>query len=190
MPFLDEPKRLKEVFSLATPNHMLHKLYWEVSEFRKACLHQNEDSYSYAATGYIAFNCAVTALHCADWAWSAAESDTQQKLGSHLGFRIRGNSKSDVTAFSDALERQNRDFYICRQIANGSKHMRREDPSHSIEVSVECSPRTLVENRYIVDFVIRDGDEKMLALTIFERICEFWTEQYRDLGYIEDRFIR
>jgi len=120
MPFIRQDKPLQEVFSLTTPHHMLNKLYWEAKQFRNACDDRSDDIYAYPNAGYIAFNCAVTALHCADWAWSAAEPDTRRELGNKLGFRVKGN-KGDVIAFSDALEKLNRDFYICRQIANGSQ---------------------------------------------------------------------
>jgi hypothetical protein len=54
MPFIPQDKPLQEVFSLATPHHMLNKLYWEATQFRNACDDRSDDIYAYANAGYIA----------------------------------------------------------------------------------------------------------------------------------------
>ena len=65
-------------------------------------------------------NCAVTAPHSADWAWSAAGPKTKTFLGKEFDFRVTGKDRHDVVAFCDALEEIDRDFYICRKLANGA----------------------------------------------------------------------
>jgi hypothetical protein len=87
-------------------------------------------------------NFAVTAAHCADWAWSAAGPETKTFLGKEFDFRVTGEDRHDVVAFCDALEEINRDFYICRKLANGAKHMRRGKQSHQVHALVEFSPRS------------------------------------------------
>jgi hypothetical protein len=87
-------------------------------------------------------NCAVTAAHCADWAWSAAGPETKTFLGKEFDFRVTSEDRHDVVAFCDALEEINRDFYICRKLANGAKHMRRSKQSHQVHALVEFSPRS------------------------------------------------
>ena len=189
MPFLpvDQP-RLQEVFSMATPLHMLLKLHWEAGQFRRFIEERSDSPFAFRDTGFVAFNCAITAFHCADWAWSAAGQCGRDRLSDAFAFKASG-SRSEIT-FYDALEKANRDFFICRQIANGSKHMRRGKRNHPIAVSVEYSAeRSEREDRYCVDFVIMDGSTKLLAVDVFDRMARFWSDLYFNLGFLEDRFV-
>jgi hypothetical protein len=188
MPFIRDPPKLQEVFVLSTPQNMLDKLFWEVRAFNGGT--DTEDLFGYRNSGFAAFNCAVTALHCADWAWSAGGPETKSFLAEKFKFNISGNDRSDVIAFSDALEKADRDFYICRRLANGAKHMRRGAQPHSVHAAVEFSPRSYeTEGRYLVDFVVKDGDVTMLVSDVFARMCEFWERLYRQVGFIEDIFV-
>jgi hypothetical protein len=73
MPFIREPPKLQEVFVLSTPQHMLDKLFWEVRAFNGGA--DTEDLFGYRNSGFAAFNCAVTALHCADWGSGQAQDE-------------------------------------------------------------------------------------------------------------------
>jgi hypothetical protein len=131
-----------------------------------------------------------TAVHCADWAWSAAGPETKALLGNEFNFSVSGKDRKDVVAFCDALEKINRDFYICRRLANGAKHMRRGKQPHQVYASVEFSVRSFkVEGRYLVDFVIKDGDSSFLAQDVFDGMFKFWERLYRRVGFIEDRYV-
>jgi hypothetical protein len=188
MPFIREPPKLQEVFDLSTPQHMLDKLFWEVDLFKGGL--DDPGVFGYRNSGFAAFNCAVTATHCADWAWSSAEQDTREALGVRFGFTVSGNERSDAVAFFDALEKANRDFYICRKLANGAKHMRRGPQPHPVEAVVEFSRRSYeTEGRYLVDFVVKDGEVTNLVSDVFSRMCDFWERLYRDIGYLEPLFI-
>jgi hypothetical protein len=190
MPFIYEPKPLKEVFLLATPHHMLSKLAWEIRQFERA-LADHQQLGSFGTASYCAFNCAVTALHCADWAWSSAGKETQADLAREFKFKLEANERSNLVAFCDAIERQSRDFVACRRIANGSKHMRLERKDHPVSASVEYSPRgeKMEPPVYTVDFLIRDGQESSLALDVFRRMFEFWRDLFERVGFIEPRYI-
>jgi hypothetical protein len=188
MPFIREPPKLQEVFDLSTPQHMLNKLFWEVGLFKGGL--DDPGLLGYRNSGFAAFNCAVTAAHCADWAWSSAGTETKTFFGKEFAFQVTGKDRSDVVAFSDALEKFNRDFYICRRLANGAKHMRRGRQPHPIHALVEFSPRSYeAEGRYLVDFVIKDGENCYLAADVFDRMCDFWEQLYRRVGFIEDKFV-
>jgi hypothetical protein len=189
MPFISQqPPSLQEVFSLSTPENMLHKLLWEVGLFKDSL--DDRGLFGYRNSGFAAFNCAVTAAHCADWAWSAAGPETKTLLGNEFNFGLTGKDRSDVVAFCNALETINREFYICRRLANGAKHMRRGKQSHQVHASVEFSPRrSEVEGRYLVDFIIKDGEATVLATEVFDRMCNFWERLYRRVGFIEDRYV-
>jgi hypothetical protein len=189
MPFLREPPKLQEVFLLATPGHMLQKLFWEVRQF-KTSLADTDGVLPNVDPCYSAFNYAITALHCADWAWSAAGPESKDYLGNTFSFSVTGNDREDLLAFSDALGKQNRDFYICRQIANGSKHMRRGPRPHSVHAALEFTQWSDDPQRVrLFDLVIRDGDKIFSAAEIFHRMAEFWEQLYRNVGFLEDKFI-
>src|SRR5260221_1552154 len=102
MAFIREPPKLQEVFSLSTPQHMLDKLFWEVGLFKDGM--DDPGLFGYRNSGFAGFNCAVTAAHCADWAWSAAGPETKTFLGKQFGVRVTGKDRGDVVAFCDALE--------------------------------------------------------------------------------------
>ena len=88
MPFIRQTKPPKEVFALATPQHMLTKLAWEIDKFERALAAEGREDGDFQSACYFAFNCAVTALHCADWAWSSAGEETRAQLARDFKFEI------------------------------------------------------------------------------------------------------
>jgi hypothetical protein len=182
-----DEKPPKEVFALATPRQMLCKLGWEIDQFKRALDALNaQESYAFAAACYCAFNCAVTALHCADWAWSSASESTRETLAKDFNFTRKADDQKDPTAFCAAIEHKNRDFFACRRIANGSKHMFLRKPGHPIAAQIIYSATTenLEQPIYTVDFIIRDGDESSSALDVFQRMFEFWRGVFERVGFI------
>ena len=176
-------RRQREVFWLATPEQMILKLYWEIAQFKQSC---KDDEHGGGRSSFFnAFNCAVTVVHCADRAWEASGRDIKQSLAARFGFTIKGN-RTDLVAFCDAIELQNRDFYICRRVAKGANHLRQGDQAHPIDAIVEhVGP--LTEGKYPFDFVVHDGPARLRVGDVFERMLLFWTDLYSELGYIKDR---
>jgi hypothetical protein len=74
-------------------------------------------------------------------------------------------------------------------LANGAKHMRRGVQNHDVHAVIEISGPYVVGGRYPVDFLIKDGSVSTPAAEVFDRISDFWERLYRELGYIEDRFV-
>jgi hypothetical protein len=187
LPFIHEDTPPKEVFSLATPQHILLKLAWEIKQFERASSGKwNPDA------AYAAFNCAVTAFHCADWAWASAGGDTRLRLAESFDFTLKEiDDPKGLEAFCNAIEKESRDFRACRWIANGSKHMRLRKTDNPIRVGVEYSARGEIASEpfYAVDFVISDGDQKDLAIDVFRRVFEFWRDLFEGVGFIEPRFV-
>jgi hypothetical protein len=191
MPFIRQTKPPKEVFALATPQHMLTKLAWEIDKFERALAAEGRKDGDFQSACYFAFNCAVTALHCADWAWSSAGEETRAQLARDFKFEITANERKNITAFCDAIGENSRDFFACRLIANGSKHMLLQQKDHPIQAEIEYSARgeNLEQPIYTVDFLIRDGEVSSLALDVFWRVFEFWRDLFERVGYIEPRFV-
>lgn len=185
MPFIFEPKRQKEVFFISTPQAILIKLEWEISEFERSCLPEVQSELAGLRTAaFHAFNCAVTALHCADWAWNAAGADTKRRLADKFGFSLKSRDRSNLSAFIEALDKSNRDFYICRRIGNGSKHLG-VDKKHPITADLEFAPESTALKKYLLDFVILDGETKHFAMDVFKRLCKYWRSLFIELEYIE-----
>ena len=115
LPILPEPP--DKVFGLATPQHMLMKLGWEIAGLRSALSVPIKPG---AEPAYHAFNCAVTAWHMTDWIWQSATADDRVEVLSKLAAPATG--KSNFGAFTQALTQRHRVLHICRQIATGSKH--------------------------------------------------------------------
>src|SRR5262245_51126612 len=179
MPFIREPAPLKDVFALATPQHILTKLHWEIEQFERA-LGARERLDWFRTASYCAFNCAVTAFHCADWAWSSASEETRAQLAHEFKFKLTTKERSNRNEFCSAIGRGNRDFLACQLIANGSKHMRLEKKDHPMRAAIEYSPRGehMEPPVYTVDFLIRDGEVSSLAIDVFRRMFEFWCDLF------------
>jgi hypothetical protein len=94
-----------KVFVLSTPAHMLQKLAWEVAKLRETIAEPPEKIAYMHAPAYIAFNCAVTAWHIADWAWQTA--DAEQRTWMLEKWSIPRGQK-EFTALQIALMRRYR----------------------------------------------------------------------------------
>ncbi|SRR6266851_1202949 len=60
----------RQVFALATPAHMLEKLWWEIEQLKRSLEPDDRYRISGVAT-YHAFNCAITSWHITDWVWES-----------------------------------------------------------------------------------------------------------------------
>jgi hypothetical protein len=170
---------------------MLVKLHWEIDQFEKAVRGLGVEDGAFQAAAYGAFNCAVTALHCADWAWSSAGESTRIELARMFTFELKRDQQKNLTAFYEALGKHSRAFFACRLIANGSKHMVLRKSEHPIEAAIEYSARVanLPNPIYMVDFIIRDGEKSSHAVEVFREAFEFWGSVFETVGFIEPRFI-
>src|SRR5438046_8637730 len=76
---------------------------------------------------YAAFNTSVTAWHISDWLWhSSLEARDKLKKRFKLNFTegTKNQHKVGLERFQEAIVQECRPLAICREIANGSKHMR------------------------------------------------------------------
>src|SRR5215472_16810668 len=137
-PITDFPQAPKNVFSLATPHHMLIKLGWEIRQFNEV-LRAHDLSFidEVWAPPFHAYNCAVTAWHCADWAWNFGDKHVRESFAQSLMFGLRSENRANRNAFCNAVANNSRDVHICRQIANGSKHMKLDKEDAAVRAIVE-----------------------------------------------------
>jgi hypothetical protein len=59
---------------------MLSKLWWEIDRLEKELSEAPRSLLGAVNISYCAFNAAVTALHCADWAWQSREISERQLI--------------------------------------------------------------------------------------------------------------
>lgn len=111
----DLPTPPSQVFMLATPEHMLAKLHWELHTLRKAVSEKPQHLVHMHAPSYCAFNCAVTVWHLADWTWNTSSAEQRSHILASLGVEGSGN----LTKFQTALRDNSRALHICRQLATG-----------------------------------------------------------------------
>jgi hypothetical protein len=162
---------------------MLYKLHWEIANLIRA-IEFPETINAWRAPHFHAYNCAVTAWHCADWAWEYPDNTSRQAIAQRFGFALSKNSKRDGDMFFGAVCKQSRDILISRQIANGSKHMklRKFDEAVRVHNGWKTGPNALAPS-------ILDGDIERLAHDVFEGAADYWERLFRSIGYLEDKFI-
>ena len=115
------PEPPDHVFALATPDHLLMKLWWEIEQLRQSLSVQSDDTADLHAPAYHAFNCAVTAWHMVDWVWQSTDASGRAAILSRLGL-VPSAPKKDFSAFNRELMKRYRPLHLCRQVATGSKH--------------------------------------------------------------------
>jgi hypothetical protein len=134
----DERPSRPEVFVLANPVDVLHKLRWEIDQLKKALVETPEKIAYTHARAYHAFNCSVTAWHLADWVWQDSTLDRHALILEQLGCKDAAASKSAFGSFRKAIITKCRALHICRQVATGSKHMIvRDHPDPTMHVDIQ-----------------------------------------------------
>jgi hypothetical protein len=185
------PSPPSQVFMLATPEHMLAKLHWELHTLRKALSEKPEHLVHMHAPSYCAFNCAVTVWHLGDWTWHISSAEQRSHILACLGVEGGGN----LTKFQNALRDKSRALHICRQLATGSKHVIVEkypDPDVRAEMRWESQFAYLGRMRtgdplavHHYRLVVADRGVERPALDVFEEAFESWQRFLRQWGLIE-----
>jgi hypothetical protein len=186
----DPPKSLAHVFHLATPQHMLTKFHWELRRLNEELKRAPESIRGIEYISYCAFNTAVTALHCADWAWRSLSDEDQQSVADRFGFRLKPNKRENLTAFVDAVCLAYKPLSVCRHIANGSKHMGVDKPTLAFDVrtvwqfvAAPGKPRTEV---YLV---VNDDDGEHRVEEVFRSAFKIWERLFGELYLIEGKYV-
>jgi len=192
IPLTNLPKAPNNVFSLATPQHMLIKLGWEIRQFDRILKASNLSLIDEAwAPPFHAYNCAVTAWHCVDWAWNFGDQSIHESLARSLRFDLRKENRANRDAFCNAIAHANRDIHICRQIANGSKHMKLDKADPGVRALVETRPVERADELFHIErqLFIDDGGHRRPAKEVFLGAYCYWERLFSEIGYIEGRFV-
>ncbi len=169
---------------------MLAKLSWEIAQFERTMSRQQDQLGAILFAGYQAFNCAVTAWHCADWSWEYADDDMKKGIADRFTFELKKRNKPNREAFFDAVCAECREIEICRHIANSSKHLKLDpsrDQGFRALAAYAASPSQ--PERLVFELLIIDREQPRRALEVFSQALKYWQRLFGDLGYIEDTFV-
>jgi hypothetical protein len=167
--FVAEPPKqsdIENVFAMNQRQHMLAKLLWEISELTGA-MSVWKDNEEFPVPIFMAFNAAVTAWHITDWLWQS-RPETRALLAVRYGFEFTEGTSSGLDRglrrFQKVVKEQNRPLRICREIANGSKHMRSErDPdikARAVWHEVIERVGVVKPGDLILSLIVEDGEEQ------------------------------
>ena len=166
------------VFGIATPHHMLLKLYWEIENLEMALA---GEGHAVNPIAFHLYNCAVTAWHCADWAWQYGDQHCHTHLAEMMDCSV------DKRAFFDAVCKRSDEINACRKIANGSKHRELDRPAPNVKAGINwyygpdkirMRPYAFINKTTSID-----------AVSLFVKAAEFWEGLFSGVGYIEGRFV-
>lgn len=186
---IDLPQAPPQVFALATPAHVLAKLYWEIKNLRAHMHGSRDELMSHLHASYMAFNTAVTAWHLCDWVFHSWQ-DIQRK---EVMAEMAPGANVTPAEFRTAMAKASRELKICQQIANGSKHMkcRFSDATIGVSLKWQLASQPAVSDgdpgrSYGWDLVVRDGGTERAALEVFDEVFRFWRRELATWGFIED----
>jgi hypothetical protein len=157
------PSDIQNVFALNKPQHMLSKLLWEIDNLSKS-LSVWTPRGEFPEPLFFVWNAVVTAWHITDWLWQSTPA-IREILSKRYKLKFVEGSKNalrdGLEEFQNAVADDSRFLYVCREIANGSKHMRKNkiDPDitavarwdQAIEGAGHVTPGDLMLSLFIVD---------------------------------------
>jgi len=179
------PEGPASVFALATPQHMLTKLSWEISQLRDSLSPRGDDFVWPLTPAYHAYNCAVTAWHLVDWTWCTADAELREQMGHKYQFAFPASERKGLERFADSITQDCRALHVCRVIANGSKHMKVGKPDPNVEAQIKW----VNEPSFLQLPYVADGDENRAALEVFEETFRYWQRLFSSFGFIEGEFV-
>jgi hypothetical protein len=185
---VEAPKQsdIQNVFAMHQPQHMMAKLVWELEKLMDS-MSVWTDNKGYAVPIFAAFNTAVTAWHISDWLWQS-RTEPRATLAKRFKLSYSEGTKNQrhvgLKRFQEAIVAENRPLYVCREIANGSKHMRKHSVDPNIRAIVEWLPAVekvgVVEPRDLVpNLMIADGSDRRDAAQWFIEAFGFWEQLIR-----------
>ncbi len=187
-----KPSEIQNVLTMDDPEQMLAKLLWEIRELTDA-MSVWEDNEAFPKAVFIAFNAVVTAWHITDWLWQSSK-ERREALAIRYNF---GYAETDtgirrgLERFQEAVIRDFRALYVCREIANGSKHMRRKKAAPDVKAKAEWHQaweKVGVVNvgDYVMTMTITDGSETLDPIRWFIDAFGYWETLFREQNWIQD----
>jgi hypothetical protein len=184
----EPPKPPPHVFGLSSPSNMLSKLGWEIRQFKIRLATAPDDFWGSGDLCYMAFNAAVTAYHYGDWAWRALGEDSRNHVAEKHKFEQSRNARTDLTRFIDAM-RSRRSISAHRLRTGPSIWGQRANPvPHSTPRQFGIFEPTRILEKYTPIWLSKTAMTKFHSNRFWTMLL-FWEKLYRELGFIEIRFI-
>jgi hypothetical protein len=166
---------------MSEPQHMWHKLVWELHHLIDSMSVWVDDG-GYPEPAFRAFNTAVTAWHLSDWLW---QSGPQARAALKKRFICISSNETPtgirrgLGRFQHAVHEDCRALKVCREIANGSKHMRTDNLDPAIKAMASWDP--VVDGAglakpgdLIMGLKIADGGKTQDAVLWFIEALGYW----------------
>jgi hypothetical protein len=187
-----KPSEIQNVLAMDDPQQMLAKLLWEIH-----CLTSNMsvwvDNEQFPVAIFTAFNAVVTAWHITDWLWQSSK-ERREVLAKRYNFTYAETDTSirkGLEKFQKAVVLDCRALYVCREIANGSKHMRRKKADPDVRAKAEwhrALEKVGVVNvgDYVMSMTITDGAETLDPIRWLIDAFAYWEKLFRAKNWIKD----
>jgi hypothetical protein len=187
-----QPSQIKNVLAIDDPQQMLAKLLWEIRDLTKA-MSVWVDNEEFPVAVFMAFNAVVTAWHITDWVWQSGP-ERRAALANRYGFAYAETEtglRRGLEKLQNAIVKDCRALYVCREIANGSKHMKRKKADPDIRAKVEwhkALERVGVVNvgDYVMSMSITDGTEELDPIKWFIEAFGYWEKLFQEQGWIKN----
>jgi hypothetical protein len=189
---VDAPQQnqIQNVLAMHEPQHMLAKLLWEIRELTTN-MSVWVDNEEFPVAIFTAFNAAVTAWHITDWIWQSSP-EARAKLAKRFNFEYqetRNGIRTGLERFQEAVAKECRALYVCREIANGSKHMRKARVDPDVKTVAEWHKaivRTGVVNSgdLVMSMNISGGNQEKDAIRWFIEAFGYWENLFRSENWI------
>jgi hypothetical protein len=182
---IPEPSDIQNVFALNKPQHMLSKLLWEIDSLSRALSVWTKKT-EFPAPLFIVWNAVVTAWHITDWLWQSTP-EIRAILAKRYNLKFVEGSKNALSEgleeFQDAVAKDSRFLYVCREIANGSKHMRKNKIDPDITAMARWLPVIqgaghVVPGDLTLSLVIIDGDNEQDATRWIIQAFGYWEQVF------------
>jgi hypothetical protein len=186
---IEQPKlsEIPNVFGMDHPQHMFIKLSWELNALMGS-MSVWKDNESAPQSLFIAFNTAITAWHMTDWLWQHC-AETRTKLATKFQFVFEetpAGIKRGLEKFQDAVVLYCDELRVCREIANGSKHMRKRKVDPNIKAQAVWAKAVdgagfAKPGDLVMSLRITHNDKELDAELAFIEAFGFWEKLMTEL---------
>jgi hypothetical protein len=185
-----KPSGISNVLALNDPQQMLAKLLWEIRELNKA-MSVWVDNEEFPVAIFIAFNAIVTAWHITDWVWQLSD-ERRKVLAERYGFNYAETDtgiRRGLEKFQNAVARDCRALHVFREIANGSKHMKKRKIDPDISATAKwhkALEKVGVVNvdDYVMSLSISDSNQTLDVVAWLIDAFGYWEKLFRNEQWI------
>ncbi|RJF70203.1 hypothetical protein [Rhodopseudomonas palustris] len=183
-----EQSDISNVFGMNHPQQMYVKLGWELNALMRS-MSVWKDNEAAPEALFHAFNTAITAWHISDWLWQY-QPDARSRIATKFEFVFEETPtgiKRGLERFQDAVVLHCDELRVCREVATGSKHMRKTKTDPNIKAQAVWSkvvdPAGFAKpGDLVMSLRIKNKDKETDAELAFIEVFSFWERLMTELG--------